>query len=107
MRSVDAETGERLSPGYLNDLARGRVIRAPEPWQLRALAAMLRMPLTIIQAAAADQYLNYVAESVQSLDGDTQIIVAYAAGLSEEERRKLRRMVQLWAEREEAAERSE
>ena len=93
-RAVDPETGEQLSKAYLQKIASGTATTAPRPYALRALAAALRQPLSVVQRAAAEQFLGYEATELSGYDDDTRVIVAHLAGMSHAERRRWRAMVE-------------
>ena len=98
-RAVDPETGETVSKPYLQKLATNAVTSAPTPSRLRAIAAGLRKPLTLVQRAAAIQYLDYRATELSGYDDDVRVIVAHLAGMDPAERRR-------WLAMMEAAERA-
>lgn len=93
-RSQDPETGEQLSKPYFQKLATNSVTTAPTPSRLRSIAAALRMPLAVIQRAAAVQYLDYQATELVGYDDDTRIIVAHLSGMDPGERKRWRRMLE-------------
>lgn len=99
-RAIDPETGEQLSKPYLQKLGSGNATTAPKPHALRALAAALRKPLSVVQRAAAIQYLDYRATELSGYDDDVRVIVSHLAGMESKERRK-------WLAMIEAAERSD
>ena len=87
-RAIDPETGETLSKPYFKKLATNAVTSAPTPSRLRAIAAGLRKPLTVVQRAAAIQYLDYRATELSGYDDDVRVIVAHLAGMDPAERRR-------------------
>jgi len=95
-RAVDPETGEKLSKPYVNNLARGQVDNPPRAWMLRALAAGLRQPESVVKAAAAAQWMDYVATGLSGYGDDVRIIVAHLGDLPEEEVARIRRLVETW-----------
>lgn len=94
-RSIDPQSGIRLSGSYLHGLGQNKVVRAPEISALRALAAGLNLPLSVVQQAAAAQYLRYEAEEFVGYGDDVRIIVARLAGMTEDEVRLVRRIVEV------------
>jgi transcriptional regulator with XRE-family HTH domain len=56
-RAVDPETGETASSGLIFDLAKGAVNRVPAAKHLRAVAAALGEPYTIVRRAAIAEWL--------------------------------------------------
>ncbi|GAA0453733.1 hypothetical protein ACFQ2B_27595 [Streptomyces stramineus] len=93
-RAVDPETGEGVSKPYLHKLATNSVTQAPSPARLRAIAAALRKPLSVVQRAAAIQYLDYRATELSGYDDDVRVIVAHLAGMEKSEKRKWRAMIE-------------
>jgi endonuclease/exonuclease/phosphatase family metal-dependent hydrolase len=92
-------SGHTLSKPYFQKMATNAVIAAPTPDRLRALAAGLGKPLSVVQRAAAVQYLEYQATELAGYDEDVRVIVAHLAGMEKGERRRWQAMI-------EAAERS-
>lgn len=93
-RATDPETGETVSKPYLQKLATGGVTTAPSSARLRAVAAALRLPLTVVQRAAAVQYLDYRATELAGYDDDVRVIVAHLAGMDAGQKRRWRRMIE-------------
>jgi hypothetical protein len=58
-RAVDPQTGQRLPFQWINKLARNQHSKAPEAWQLRALARGLGVREDVTKALAARQWLDY------------------------------------------------
>jgi len=58
-RAVDPQTGHRLGYQWLANLGAGGLSKAPDAWQLRALAAALGVPAEVIKGLAARQWLEY------------------------------------------------
>lgn len=96
---ADAD-GYPVSKPYLQKLAVGAVSTAPTPDRLRGIAAALRTPLTIVQRAAAVQYLDYQATELSGYEEEVRVIVAHLAGMEKAERRK-------WLAMMEASEKAE
>ncbi|MFF4403691.1 hypothetical protein [Streptomyces sp. NPDC001404] len=93
-RCVDPETGDQASKAYLQKLATNSVAGAPTPSRLRAIATGLRKPLSVVQRAAAIQYLDYEATELAGYDDDTRVIVAHLAGMGKTEKRRWRAMIE-------------
>ncbi|MCW2878004.1 MAG: hypothetical protein JWQ95_2104 [Sphaerisporangium sp.] len=68
-RAIDPETGFELQHGWINELAAGRVSRAPELWRLRALAAAMGARPRILAELAAAQWLGVQVAEVSRDDG--------------------------------------
>lgn len=86
--------GWPLSKPYFQKMATNSVTAAPSPERLRGLAAGLKRPLTVVQRAAAQQYLDYQATELAGYDEETRIVVAHLAGMDPAERRRWRRMIE-------------
>ncbi|MFB6568280.1 hypothetical protein [Streptomyces noursei] len=93
-RAIDPETGEQLSKPYMQKLATNAVTTAPNASRLRAIAAALRQPLTVVQRAAAIQYLDYRATELSGYDDDVRVIVAHLAGMTPASKRRWRAMIE-------------
>lgn len=93
-RAVDPETGETLSKPYFQKLARNRVTTTPTPARLRAIAAALRTPLSVVQRAAAAQYLEFTTTELAGYDEDVRVIVAHLAGMEKPDLRRWRAMLE-------------
>lgn len=100
-KAIDPETGEQAaSKPYLQKLATNAITAAPSATRLRAIAAALGRPTSVVQRAAAIQFLDYQATELSGYDDDVRVIVAHLAGMPPGEKRKWRAMM-------EAAERAE
>jgi PAS domain-containing protein len=86
--------GHRISKPYFQKIASGAATTAPSSERLRAIAAGLRVPVTVVQRAAAIQYFNYQATELSGYDEDTRIIVAHLAGKTPGDRRRWRAMIE-------------
>lgn len=93
-RAADPETGETLSKPYFQKLARNRVTTTPTPARLRAIAAALRTPLSVVQRAAAAQYLEFTTTELAGYDEDVRVIVAHLAGMEKPDLRRWRAMLE-------------
>lgn len=92
-RARDPETGLGVSHGWLGDIVDESMDRAPDLRRLRALAAAMGVDVAILARLAARQWLGVEVEEVQSPAGDT-LTVTVPEGLSQEARKKFRRMVE-------------
>ncbi|WP_219466925.1 hypothetical protein [Nonomuraea rhizosphaerae] len=95
-RAIDPETQFALQHGWINQLAMGRVSRAPELWRLRALAAGMGVQLSVLAELAAAQWLGVDVARVMAKDG-SWVAVSVPEGLSAEGRDRFVRMVEEWA----------
>lgn len=93
-RSVDPVTGETVSKPYLQKIATGQAKTAPSAAALRAIAAGIRKPESVVQRAAAEQWLGYQATELAGYDEDVRIIVGHLAGKPPAELRRWRAMVE-------------
>jgi hypothetical protein len=92
-RAVDPDTGLTLQHGWINQLAMGRVSRAPELWRLRALAVAMGVPAARLAELAAAQWLGVDVAEVGTDDGGW-VAVTVPPGLSPEERERFVRMAE-------------
>lgn len=86
--------GYAVSKPYLQKLATNSVAKAPDPDMLRGIAAGTRRPLTVVQRAAAVQFLDYRATELSGYDDDVRVIVAHLAGMPKGELKRWRRMIE-------------
>lgn len=101
--SVDPETGEQLVKySWLARLENLEPVIAPQLPQLRAMAAGLKVPLKAVQDAAAAQFFGIAPSEVWSANAEASIVVARMGELSEDDRRTLAEMVELFARRHSA-----
>lgn len=88
------KAGHKISKPYFQKIAAGTVTTAPTPERLQAIAVGVRVPLPVVQRAAALQYLNYRATELAGYDEEVRIIVAHLAGKSRGELRRWRAMIE-------------
>lgn len=93
-RAIDTETGDQASRPYLYKLATNQVTTPPAAERLRAIARGLNKPLSVVQRAAARQFLDYRATELSGYDDDVRVIVAHLAGMSPVEKRRWRAMIE-------------
>ncbi|WP_042436541.1 hypothetical protein [Streptacidiphilus albus] len=93
-RAIDPETEQQLSTPWINNLARNLIKSAPAPWQLRALAVALGKPLSVVQRAAARQFLEYEAKELSGYSDDVRVVASYLAGMTDAEVRQYRAMIE-------------
>lgn len=93
-QAIDPDTGTKLSKPYLQRLVTNPPANAPSETQMRAIAAALRVSERRIKAAAADQWLGYVATELAGYNDEVRIIVGHLAGMSEPELRRWRAMIE-------------
>jgi hypothetical protein len=86
--------GHPISKPYLQKVGSGTVATAPDPEQLRGIAAATGRPLSVVQRAAAVQFLDYRTTELSGYDDDVRVIVAHLAGMTTVERRRWRRMIE-------------
>ncbi|MEV0779248.1 hypothetical protein [Streptomyces sp. NPDC050428] len=83
-----------LSKGFFQRMATNAVPTAPTADRLRGIAAALQKPLSVVQRAAAVQYLDYQATELAGYDEDIRVIVAHLAGMEKGERRRWQAMME-------------
>jgi transcriptional regulator with XRE-family HTH domain len=102
-RSVHAESGVQAKFGWLSKVENGKPVDTPKEDLIRALAVGYRLPEDVLKAAAARQFLGYDpagdSSVVWSDDMTTRIIVARAEEMSEEDRRELAEIAEIFARR--------
>lgn len=104
VRAVDPGSGQRLGFQWIGKLAAGGLPKAPDPWQLRALAAGLGVPVDLVKELAARQWLDYEVAQITLGDTDWAFYVQ-ARGLPEADKATLRVLVQEFVRRQERRER--
>ncbi|MDX3713451.1 hypothetical protein PV733_31810 [Streptomyces europaeiscabiei] len=92
--AIDTKTGTKLSKPYLQRLVTNPPANAPSETQMRAIAAALRVSERRVKAAAADQWLGYVATELAGYNDEVRIIVGHLAGMPEPELRRWRAMIE-------------
>jgi len=103
VRAIDPETGQRLGFQWLGKLAAGGLSKAPDPWQLRALAAALGVPGEVVKGLAARQWLEYEVAQVTLGTNDWALYVQ-ARDLPEGDKETLRVLVHEFVRRQEKRE---
>lgn len=86
-RATDPDTKLTLQHGWINQLAIGRMSRAPEIWRLRALAVAMGVPVRLLAELAAAQWLGVEVAEVAGA-GTDWVAVSLPAGLSPKERER-------------------
>ncbi|MDR3082504.1 MAG: helix-turn-helix domain-containing protein [Streptomyces sp.] len=88
------DEGPAWKRGTLENLVKGRTVKAPSETQLQALADALRVPLLAVQRAASAQFFGYVAER-WSDDHQTRVFVARVDELDGDELAELDELAQI------------
>lgn len=100
---LDPESGEQAKFGWLSKVERGQSVDTPKQDLIKALSIGYRLPEDVLKAAAAKQFLGYDpagdSSVVWSGDMTTRIIVARAEEMSEEDRRELAEIAEIFARR--------
>jgi anti-sigma factor RsiW len=92
-RAIDPETGLTLQHGWINQLAKGRVPRAPELWRLRALAVAMAVPVSMLAEMAAGQWLGVEVAEIKTGEEDW-VAVTVPKGMTSAERERFKRAVE-------------
>ncbi|HEY9372853.1 hypothetical protein [Streptomyces sp.] len=92
--AIDPDTGEHISWQYFQKLVKNPPASAPNPVQMRAIAAALGKPYRRIQEATAKQWLQYEATELAGYDAEVRIIVGHLAGKSKAELLQWRMMIE-------------
>lgn len=93
-RAIHRESGTTLSKPYLQRLVTNPPASSPSPNQLKALANALNVSERRLKAAAAEQWLGYVATELAGYNDEVRIIVGHLAGMPESELRRWRAMIE-------------
>jgi hypothetical protein len=105
VRATDPQTGHRLEFQWLNKLASGGLAKAPDPWQLRALAAGLGVPGEVVKDLAARQWLEYEVAQITFGPHDWALYLELR-DLPEQDKETLRVIVREFIRRQEEREKS-
>ena len=105
-RAIDPETDHRLGFQWLGKLTTGGLSKAPEPWQLRALAAALGVSADLVKGLAARQWLEYEVAQV-TLGTHDWALYLQLKDLPEADKETLRVLVHQFVRRQEERERGE
>lgn len=106
VRAIDPATGHRLGFQWLGKLTAGGLSNAPDPWQLRALAAALGVPDDVIKGLAALQWLEYEVAQV-ALGTKEWALYLQVRDLPEPDQETLRVLVHEFVRRQEEREKGE
>lgn len=94
MASRAAAAGTALVKQYFQKLVKTPPANPPNPAQLAAIAAALRISERRVKEAAARQWLEYETTELAGYDEEVRIIVGYLAGKSKPELRRWRAMIE-------------
>lgn len=85
--------------GTLENLRKGRKIKAPKPEQVRGLAAGLQLPVRLVEDATRAQFFDVdaVRAGGGELDDETLLLVRRYQEMSPEDQRKLQRIAEDWS----------
>lgn len=92
--AVDPSTGEKISWQYFQKLVKNPPASAPNPLQMRAIAAALGKSERRIKAAVADQWLDYQATELAGYGKPVRIILGHLGAMSEQEQRRWLAMIE-------------
>ncbi|MFE9855498.1 hypothetical protein [Streptomyces sp. NPDC005780] len=93
-RAIDHETGTRLVKQALQKLVKTPPVNPPLLPQLKAIANGTGVPLRRVKEAAADQWLDYEATELAGYGDEVRIIVSHLGGMSPQEQRRWRAMIE-------------
>lgn len=91
LRAVDPTTERTLGFRWLSKLAAREIAKAPEPWQLRAVATALEVPVEVVQELAARQWFDFEVGEVR-LGPDELVFFRVVKDLPEEKKNLLREL---------------
>lgn len=92
--AVDPETGEHISWQYFQKLVKNPPASAPDPMQMRAIAAALGKPERRVKEAVAEQWLDYRATELSGYGGTVRIILGHLGAMSEQDRKRWLAMIE-------------
>jgi hypothetical protein len=101
-RAIDPDTGHTLGFQWLARLAEGQLAKAPDAWQLRALAVGLNVDPDMIKGLAARQWLEFEVAQVSLGAPYEWALYLEQRGLSPEETEALRLEVTRFIRRQES-----
>lgn len=93
-RAIDKTTGEKISWQYFQKLIKNPPASAPNPVQIRAVAAALGKSEERIKAAVAEQWLDYRATELSGYGGTVRIILGHLGGMTEQEQKRWLAMIE-------------
>ena len=105
-RAADPATGHRLGFQWLAKLGAGGLAKAPDPWQLRALAAALGVPGEVIKDLAARQWLELEVATLRLGPRDFALYVQWV-GLPDDDKEALAVVVHTFLRHQEERERGQ
>jgi hypothetical protein len=105
-RAIDPETGHKLGFQWLGKLTTGGLSNAPDPWQLRALAAALGLSADLVKGLAARQWLEYEVAQV-TLGTNDWALYLQLKDLPDADKETLRVLVHQFVRRQEERDKGE
>ncbi|MFD4000891.1 hypothetical protein [Streptomyces rubiginosohelvolus] len=93
MADRSAEAGHPLSKPFFQKLGTNAAATVKGE-SLPGVAAGLELPLQMVRAAAAKQFLDYEARELGGFSDDVRVVVSHLAGMSPEEIRRWRAMIE-------------
>lgn len=97
VRAVDPETGQQAKRPWISKVENGTA-EAPSDIMLRALAQGLGLPLRVLAEAASIQFFG-MEKFIWSEDRTTRVLAARIEQMSDEERRELADIAEIYARR--------
>ncbi|MDR3081969.1 MAG: XRE family transcriptional regulator [Streptomyces sp.] len=105
-RAIDPESGVQAKFGWLSKVENNKPVDTPKLELVKAVAAGLTLPLSVVKGAVMRQFLDYDpaqdAGVSWSEDMTTRIIAARATEMSDEDRRQLAEIAETFARRNRA-----
>lgn len=92
--ATDPETGENISWQYFQKLVKNPPASAPDPKQMRAIAAALGKSELRIKEAVAEQWLDYRATELAGYGGPVRIILGHLGAMSEQDQKRWLAMIE-------------
>jgi transcriptional regulator with XRE-family HTH domain len=94
---VELSEDPDLNPSWISRLENGQLKDAPKRERLVSLAKGLRLGFQLVARAAAAQFMGVEDDAEWSSDGSVRAVVARMAELSEEGRRDLADLAEIFA----------
>jgi len=98
LAQVEAASGDTtLTASWINRLENGQLRDAPKRDRLASLAAGLQLPFQVVARAAGAQFMGIEDEAGWNADHSVRVVVARMAELSEDGRKDLADLAEIFA----------